>query len=38
MKFKMNNHEWELLEISKENIKELYEKENNNARINALLY
>ena len=29
MKFKMNNHEWELLEISKENIKELYEKEMN---------
>ena len=29
MKFKMNNHEWELLEISKEQIKELYEKEMN---------
>lgn len=27
MKFKMNNHEWQLLEISKEEIKKIYEEE-----------
>ena len=34
----MNNHEWEILELPKEQIKLIYEKENNNTRINALLY
>ena len=29
MKFFMNGHEWELLEVSKERIKEIYEKEMN---------
>lgn len=29
MKFFMNGHEWELLEVSKEQIKEIYEKEMN---------
>ena len=29
MKFKMNNHEWEILELSKEQIKLIYEKEMN---------
>lgn len=27
MKFKMNNHEWEIIEIPREEIKEIYEKE-----------
>lgn len=27
MKFKMNNHQWEMIEISKDKIKEIYEKE-----------
>ena len=29
MEFFMNGHEWELLEVSKEQIKEIYEKEMN---------
>ena len=29
MKFKMNNHEWEILELPKEQIKLIYEKEMN---------
>lgn len=27
MEFKMNNHQWEIIEISKDQIKEIYEKE-----------
>ena len=29
MKFEMNNHEWEILELPKEQIKLIYEKEMN---------
>ena len=33
MKFKMNNHEWEILELPKEQIKLIYEKETNEKKI-----
>lgn len=33
MKFKMNNHEWEILELPKEQIKLIYEKETNEETI-----
>ena len=33
MKFEMNNHEWEILELPKEQIKLIYEKEMNEEEI-----
>ena len=33
MKFEMNNHEWEIVELSKEQIKTIYEKETNEETI-----
>ena len=36
MKFEMNNHEWEILELSKEQIKLIYEKEMNEEELHKL--